>query len=145
MSSDKIDIIEIASNWLFLGQGNHSELARWHHSLLKTLVDEIATPKQEIVELKKVNEIQANELIQLKSSPSTATSTPVSFAAIIAGQSTESKQQQHQLINFIANENKDRQECEQNIIISGLSPTNNDNDLVKQFFHEVNESRLSTS
>ncbi|RNA28047.1 hypothetical protein BpHYR1_002132 [Brachionus plicatilis] len=32
-----------------------------------------------------------------------------------------------------------------NIIISGLSesPTSNDNDIVKQFFHEVNESRLS--
>ncbi|RNA20462.1 hypothetical protein BpHYR1_017661, partial [Brachionus plicatilis] len=103
--------------------------------------------KQEIVDLKKVNEMQANELIQLKSSPSTATSTPVSFAAIIAGQSTESKQQQHQLINFIATENKDRQEREQNKIISGLSesPTSNDNDLVKQFFHEVNESRLSPS
>ncbi|RNA27475.1 neuromedin-U receptor 2-like, partial [Brachionus plicatilis] len=42
---------------------------------------------------------------------------------------------------------QDRQEREQNIIISGFSesPTSNDNDLVKQFFHEVNESRLSPS
>ena len=146
MSSDKIDIIEIASNWPSLGQGNHSEVVRWHHSL-KSVVDEIATLKQEIVDLKKVNEMQENELIQLNSSPSTATSTLVSFAAIIAGQYTESKQQQHQLINFIATENKDRQEREQDIIISGLSesPTSNDIDLVKQFFHEVNQSRLSPS
>ncbi|RNA00330.1 hypothetical protein BpHYR1_019379, partial [Brachionus plicatilis] len=76
MSSDKIDIIEIASNWPSLGQGYHSEVVRWHHSLLKSVVDEIATLKQEIVDLKKFNEMQANELIQLKSSPSTATSTP---------------------------------------------------------------------
>ncbi|RNA00559.1 hypothetical protein BpHYR1_006978 [Brachionus plicatilis] len=54
MSSDKIDIIEIASNWPSLGQGNHSEVVRWHHSLLKSVVDEIATLKQEIVDLKKV-------------------------------------------------------------------------------------------
>ena len=100
------------------------------------MVDEVVSLKLEIGELKKINETQSNELRQLKASPATTANTPVSFAVIIAGQSTESKQQQHELINFIASDNKDRQDREQNNIIFGLaeSSPSNDNELVKEFF-----------
>ena len=122
MSTDKIvDLVELTSKWMSLGQGNHSDLARWHHALLKSVVDEVVSLNLEIGELKKINENKSNELRQLKASPAATSNTPVSFAPIIAGQSTESKQQQHELINFIPYENKDRQDREQNIIISGLA------------------------
>ena len=153
MSSERIfDLTELSSKWPSLGQGNHSELVRFHHDLLKSIVGEVVSLKQEVFELKRVNEILSLELKQYKKSPAPTASTPVSFAAIIAGQSSESKKEQHELLNLIATENKDRHEREQNIIISGLpeSSHTSESDLVKKSFEEVslcsqssNSSRLT--
>ena len=59
------------------------------------------------------------------------------FASILAGQTAESKQQQHQLLNLVASDNKDRNERHRRLKVSNTSSTSNTSRLLVSFNSQV--------
>ncbi|RNA20088.1 BTB POZ domain-containing KCTD21 [Brachionus plicatilis] len=110
------DILELVDNWPTLGQGQHPEYAKKHHSMIRSLATLVKDLKNELENQKKIIEEQKKQIETLQT---TRNPPALTYAGLVA-RNQKKTESEVALLAKVHNELKEKSNIERNIIVSGL-------------------------